>query len=401
MGDLAPHRFGPAVITTPPTCTQPGVRTRTCSVCHVFETETIPAQCNLNITLNGNVISGTCRDCGTTQGPVTLDFTGPAGDRINAPARAFGTGAFYLVGPQGFAPSYQVKSNDVFHLTLLFRMTDVETPITLSEVYATTYTNLGNRTNSNLAANYHTHFSWPVNQDGYYAYTMSRHVMSWNANGNFFGGIDFFAFNHPSSTKGSSVNANANAAMQLVGIYDGTLEYNVVFFSHTGQPIDWQSGRYRSHDESINTWRNQLFHVRCIDRLFMGDVPTKPNCTAYRYTFAGWVDAHGQPISVVVGDVFAYPSFTATPLNLPPDCALCNDSGAYCTACNPSNCPVNPNAACQCPPSPPVCPHCDDYSCTCPATPPPGRTIFSTRWPATWFNWLLFFLGFGWIWMWF
>ena len=28
------------------------------------------------------------------------------------------------------------------------------------------------------------------------------------------------------------------------------------------------------------------------------------------------------------------------------------------------------------------------------------RTIFSTRWRATWYNWLLFFLGFGFIWMW-
>ncbi|MCL2447216.1 MAG: CotH kinase family protein [Oscillospiraceae bacterium] len=29
-----------------------------------------------------------------------------------------------------------------------------------------------------------------------------------------------------------------------------------------------------------------------------------------------------------------------------------------------------------------------------------GNMIFSTNWPATWVNWLLFFLGFGWIWMW-
>jgi len=29
----------------------------------------------------------------------------------------------------------------------------------------------------------------------------------------------------------------------------------------------------------------------------------------------------------------------------------------------------------------------------------PLTTIFGTTWPATWYNWLLFFLGFGWIWM--
>ena len=33
--------------------------------------------------------------------------------------------------------------------------------------------------------------------------------------------------------------------------------------------------------------------------------------------------------------------------------------------------------------------------------PPSVNTIFTTRWEATFINWLLFFLGFGWIWMWF
>jgi len=33
--------------------------------------------------------------------------------------------------------------------------------------------------------------------------------------------------------------------------------------------------------------------------------------------------------------------------------------------------------------------------------PPPANTIFGTRWEATILNWILFFLGFGWIWMWF
>ena len=33
--------------------------------------------------------------------------------------------------------------------------------------------------------------------------------------------------------------------------------------------------------------------------------------------------------------------------------------------------------------------------------PAPVKTIFSTKHEATFFNWILFFLGFGWIWMWF
>lgn len=33
--------------------------------------------------------------------------------------------------------------------------------------------------------------------------------------------------------------------------------------------------------------------------------------------------------------------------------------------------------------------------------PQPANTIFNTRWEANFLNWILFFLGFGWIWMWF
>ena len=37
----------------------------------------------------------------------------------------------------------------------------------------------------------------------------------------------------------------------------------------------------------------------------------------------------------------------------------------------------------------------------CTTTEPPTDEIFSTGWASTWYNWLLFFLGFGFIWMWF
>jgi uncharacterized protein YjdB len=50
------------------------------------------------------------------------------------------------------------------------------------------------------------------------------------------------------------------------------------------------------------------------------------------------------------------------------------------------------------PPPIPLCATCNAYPCAC---SPPANTIFNTRWEATFFNWLLFFLGFGWIWMWF
>jgi len=56
------------------------------------------------------------------------------------------------------------------------------------------------------------------------------------------------------------------------------------------------------------------------------------------------------------------------------------------------------------PPPPPACPANPNADvCTCNDTSPPPEvsTIFNTRWEANVVNWLLFFLGFGWIWMWF
>jgi len=56
------------------------------------------------------------------------------------------------------------------------------------------------------------------------------------------------------------------------------------------------------------------------------------------------------------------------------------------------------------PPPSPACPANPNADvCTCNDTPPTPEvsTIFNTRWKATFVNWLLFFLGFGWIWMWF
>ena len=50
----------------------------------------------------------------------------------------------------------------------------------------------------------------------------------------------------------------------------------------------------------------------------------------------------------------------------PPDCALCQDSGAYCAACNPSNCPIDPGAPCLCP----DCDACNDSGELCSACNP-------------------------------
>ena len=51
------HKYGEYEITTAPTCTEEGVRSRTCSDCGEVATEPIPAQ-------GHNFVDGSCTECG-------------------------------------------------------------------------------------------------------------------------------------------------------------------------------------------------------------------------------------------------------------------------------------------------------------------------------------------------
>ena len=310
-----PHVLGAPYAAYPSTCTQEGERAQDCVNCPYIKTQPIPALHPFDITLNGNTASALCPVCGVAKGPVSLKGPMP-GDILDTAPVPFGTDKLVLVGEGGFAPLYEVKSGDAFHITLLFKVTGVESPVTLTKLRAHTYTDQGIRTDSNNAANYHTHLSWPVTQEGYWAYTMSRNVMSWGASGSYFGGIDYFAFFDPSSTKGPEpVNGNQNAAFQLAGIFDGWPEYNIIFLGADGGALEWHSGAYNHLD---NTWVNYIAYVKTADELYQGPVPTKASDGEYSYAFAGWADADEKPIGPVIMDVIAYPSFTATPITTQP-----------------------------------------------------------------------------------
>ena len=83
------------------------------------------------------------------------------------------------------------------------------------------------------------------------------------------------------------------------------------------------------------------------------------------------------------------------------DCTQCNDSGALCSACNPSNCPVNPNAPCQCP----DCTLCNDSGEWCDnCNPEPPSQPSMPAWLRALISFAsgalgVFALVLGWVWV--
>ena len=352
------HRFGPWETKTQPTCASTGRAVRACSDCPLAETAVLPAlahipgapaaipgdcltrardavSCTLCLTqlsavvhefgahdyvttITGSVVSGSCNICGDVIGPKDYDNAPPPGDAFTGAPLPFGTGKLQLIGPGGVTPSYQTRT-DTTHMTFLFKVTGADSVITLAKLRALMYTRdrgPENPSDSNAAANYHGTLFWRVTQDGHWAYTVSSSVLNSNGNDMRIGGMTYFAFNDPSSTKAQDaapVNANPNATFQLLGIYDGTLAYDIVFVDAAGKLLERHSGAYNSVG---NQWANLLAQVKSAGELYRGPVPQKPSDGSFAYTFVGWADAQGNPIGAVVNDLIAYPVFTATPITM-------------------------------------------------------------------------------------
>ena len=305
--ELAPHSFNTVI--TPATCTADGLVTRTCAACPHVETEPIPALGHsFDYTIAGDIASATCNVCGSVIEPKTFANTLPPGDTVNAPPLVFGTAPLVIVGEGGFAPSYETKT-DPTHITFLFKITGVESAIRLAKMRAITYVS-GGDTDSNDAANYYGDLGWNVTEDGFWAYTLSRNVMSWGKNGDYFKGVRYAAFFDPASTKGdlSPINNNPASALQLLGIYDGSPAYDIVFVDADGHFLEHHTAAYRQE-----VWVNVLNRIKTVDELYQGDTPVKKSNYAYDYTFAGWADSAGNPVNQVLTDVIVHPIFTAIP----------------------------------------------------------------------------------------
>ena len=104
----------------------------------------------------------------------------------------------------------------------------------------------------------------------------------------------------------------------MLGIYDGYPVYDIVYVDANGGFLQRHIGEHNGVGSSgeANKWDNLIDRVKTADELYQGVTPVKPSDGSFSYTFAGWVDAAGNPIEAVITDIIAYPSFTATPIGL-------------------------------------------------------------------------------------
>ena len=208
-------------------------------------------------------------------------------------------------------PAHESNPN-TWSITFLFRMTGVETPIILGKLRTLSYAydrpDLIVDSNGPQAPNYYGSSLYPVTEDGIWAFSISKQVMNFTGNGGF-GGLTWAAFSDPASTKGTGtpVNTNENATFEWIGVYDGTLSYQVKYMGVDGKVLATKAGHYNSGI----AWTNLITQVRTVDELYTGVTPTKPADDRYTYVFDGWVDADGNPLDAAVGEIVAYPSFIA------------------------------------------------------------------------------------------
>ena len=306
--ELAPHSFD--IVTEPATCITNGLITRTCAACSHVETEPIAALGHsFDYTITGDIASATCNVCGAIIEPKTFANALPPGDVITAPPIIFGTDPLVVIGEGGFAPSYETKT-DPTHITFLFKITGVESAITLAKLRAITYVWDGD-TDSNDARNYYgDHLVWSVTEDGFWAYTIARNVMTQSKDGAYFKGVRYAVFFDPTSTKEPStpINNNPASTIQLLGIYDGSPAYDIVFVDADGNFLERHTAAYRQE-----VWVNLINRIKTADELYQGATPVKKSDYAYDYAFAGWADSAGNPVSHVLTDVIVHPIFIATP----------------------------------------------------------------------------------------
>lgn len=340
--ELAEHNYNYEI--KEPTCTRDGTKTGVCADCGHTESESIPATGHSYVyRLESGAVTGVCENCSDNfTGSVLDDSVGLSG--IGKDALTGGPGAvdvndeIVLIGEGGYLKSYETKT-PASHITFLFRATGIETPVDIGKFRMVSYPRgqTDNLRDSNNMGNYYGDCLFRISEDGLWAFTLSWYLM--NAAGSAFGGVTWAAFNDPDSTKGNkfTVNANDNAKIELVGIYEGKLSGESAFVDEDGNVLDYVKKVY--HTGSV--WSNSMYKVAAAGEAFTGKLPEKAADASHKYTFSHWAYSDGEKADGLITKSVLHPVFDVqdntcshshTEKRVTKE-ATCTSEGRSCTVC--------------------------------------------------------------------
>ncbi len=312
--DLLPHTYVDTV--TQPTCTEDGETKSVCKDCGDTQIVQIPALGHDYVYhIDGNVVTGVCSRCDSTIDPLTYDGkitnNGVSAEDFDGHTEAvtITKDPLVLVGEGGFVTSYETGES-ISLITFLLRVSNVKQTLKLGKFRTRIYAidNKNTPGDSNENGNYYGTLLYTVEEDGVFAFTITKRVMCNKGNGGF-GKIEWAAFNDPDMTKGGDpVNENTDAKIELLGIYNGILTYNLLYTDENGKPIQHQSGDYNG----AIAWSNLFTRVKSPEEVYQGQPPVKRADDEYIYTFIGWTAQDGQKPELALGNLILTPVYDKT-----------------------------------------------------------------------------------------
>ena len=342
--DLAPHDY--ETQTTPPTCTRDGSAVNTCKDCGNVSVETLSALGHDYVyRIEGNKGAGVCSRCADkTEETVYDNVKNPGLDAEDMNGDISGKtslsgGSLVLVGEGGYTDEYTVESKSSF-VTFIFRVTGADVPFTLGKFRTlSSPSDVPSRVvDSNDCTNYYGGLVWDIGGDGVYAFTLSKRVMCQAGNGGF-GKITWACFNDPASTKGTATpsNTNANSKLELLGIYDGLISYDVIYTDENSRVLERHAGTYNEN----TTWSNRMDTALTAQSAYEGEIPEKRADLEKKYTFAYWADGDGNRVDTLMTKVILHPVYTEEANDCPHEnvasevikAATCSETGLEARIC--------------------------------------------------------------------
>jgi len=279
-------------------------------------------------------------------------FTNPNPTEQTLPSAPV-SGGVSLIGPGSLHESatglseYTFSTDNQIGFTVALKFEGIESPITLSNWNA----NWKNYQATN-AGNGVSKFKTTIEQDGTYLLFFPVNTITWTgkvapfASGDAIRSLKMFDVGNKLANT-DSVNANENATVSLIGIYDGYIpSVNVRFEVNDGD----MTGRYYAYTPTGITGQDSTSDtaIKCVRMTSLTDLflsampergePQKASVGTNAYTYNGWKDENGQAIDAAYMDMTVYVSFEEScahnaPVQTQTIEPSCTEEGQIITTC--------------------------------------------------------------------